>query len=73
MDLLASAFTVALFCILLFVAFHIFTLPINIGTSKNLPDDAMRWIRILTWCGLFTGGLWFVAFFLALTGKTSHR
>ena len=73
MDLLEAVFSVALFCLLLFAAFHIFTLPIDIGTSKNLSSEAMRWIRIFTWCGLFTGGLWFVALFLAVTGKASDR
>lgn len=73
MDLLESVFPVALFCLLLFAAFHIFTLPIDIGISKNLSNDAMRWIRIFTWCGLVTGGLWFVALFLAVTGKTSDK
>ena len=73
MDLLESVFPVVLICLLLFAVFHIFFLPINIGTSKNLSNDAMRWIRIFTWCGLFTGGLWFVALFLAVTGKASNR
>ncbi len=73
MDVFGSVLTVALFCLFLFVAFRIFILPIDIGTSKNLSDDTMRWIRIFTWCGLFTGGLWFVALFLALTGKTSEE
>jgi len=49
--------------------FYVFTWPIRIGKSKDLPHSEMRPIRILTWCGLLWGITWFIGLFLAITAK----
>ena len=50
----------------LVLVFYVFTLPISMGKNKHLPPDKMTCIRVFTWCGIFTGVLWFVALVMAL-------
>lgn len=66
MDALFGA--VALVLILL-AAFWVFTMPINIGESKDLLRSEMRPIRILNWCALLAGITWFIALYLAVTAE----
>ena len=55
--------------LVLFIFIKIFTLPISIANNKNLTNNEITTIRILTWCGLFAGITWFIALFLALYYK----
>ena len=65
-----AIFTAVFFALILLAAFWVFTLPINIGESKDLPRSEMRPIRILNWCALLAGITWFIALYLAVTAES---
>lgn len=69
MDLVGALLFSGIVVLLFLTAFYLFTLPIEIGEGKGLSRREMRRIRILTWCGLISGVLWFIALVLALTGE----
>jgi len=58
---------------ILFIAIKVFTLPISIAKNKNLESKDITTIRILTWCGLFSGITWLVALCLALSYKSDEH
>lgn len=55
------------FIVGIFLFIYIFPLPIRIASGKNLTNNEMSTIQVLTWCGLFVGVTWFIALFLAIT------
>ena len=69
-ELLFAMIAIILF---LFILIKIFTLPISIAKNKNLESKDIITIRILTWCGLFAGITWFIAFCLALSYKENNQ
>ena len=66
MELILISLAVLFFIIIIV---KIFTLPINIAKSKNLSDNEITMITVLTWCGLFTGITWLIALCLAVCYK----
>lgn len=59
--------------LILFIVIKIFTLPINIANNKNLSQNEITTIKILTWCGLFAGITWFIALCLAILYKENRQ
>jgi len=57
----------------IFIVIKVFTLPISIANNKNLANNEITTIRILTWCGLFAGITWFIALCLALSYKEQNK
>jgi len=66
--MLVIASAAVIIAIILIIWF--FLLPVKIAERKNLMTNESRTITILTWCGLFTGGItWWIALFLAIFYK----
>lgn len=47
----------------------VFLWPIRIVNRKNLTKNEVTTVKVLTFCGLITGVLWFVALCLAISYK----
>ncbi len=71
--LLALIYPFILFVIILFVILKIFTFPIQVAERKELRANEISIIKILTWCGIISGGLtWLIALCCAFCFKTDY-
>ncbi|GMO61067.1 MAG: hypothetical protein Ta2D_06880 [Rickettsiales bacterium] len=50
----------------LFIGYIIIQIPIKIAEHRNLKDDDMKIIKILSWMGIILGFTWMIALILSL-------
>ena len=50
----------------LFIGYWLINVPVNIAKKKNIKENDIFIIKILSYCGIFFGITWFIALFLSL-------